>query len=147
MNFSSLELLPLVREVDCDRLRWRATGVGMAKILIVDDEPLITAMLEDWLSELGHDVVGPAHDLAKALELAKSEVDAAIVDVSLGKDNAYPLVEALVARGLPLALATGHGRDGIDPRYRTQSTLRKPFDFAAFQRIVDDIMARSSAST
>ena len=50
----------------------------MAKILIVDDEPLITAMLEDWLSELGHDVVGPAHNLAKALELAESEIDAAI---------------------------------------------------------------------
>ena len=108
----------------------------MAKILIVDDEPLITAMLEDWLSELGHDVVGPAHNLAKALELAESEIDAAIVDVSLGKDNAYPLVEALVARGLPLALATGHGQDGIDPRYRTQSTLRKPF-----------ILLRSSASS
>jgi DNA-binding response OmpR family regulator len=119
----------------------------MAKILIVDDEPLITAMLEDWLSELGHDVVGPAHNLAKALELAKSEMDAAIVDVSLGKDNAYPLVEALMARGLPLALATGHGQDGIDPRYRTQSTLRKPFDFAAFQRTIKDIMARSNAGT
>ena len=65
----------------------------MAKILIVDDEPLITAMLEDWLSEMGHDVVGPAHNLANALELAKSEMDAAIVDVSLGQDNAYPLVD------------------------------------------------------
>jgi len=119
----------------------------MAKILVVDDEPLITAMLEDWLSELGHDVVGPAHNLAKALELAKSEMDAAIVDVSLGKDNAYPLVDALIARGLPLALATGHGHDGIDPRYRTQSTLRKPFDFAAFQRTIDDIMARGCVST
>ena len=31
----------------------------MARILIVDDEPLITAMLEDWLSELGDSVVGP----------------------------------------------------------------------------------------
>jgi CheY-like chemotaxis protein len=30
----------------------------MAKLLIVDDEPLITAMTEDWLSELGHLVVG-----------------------------------------------------------------------------------------
>ena len=119
----------------------------MAKILIVDDEPLITAMLEDWLLELGHDVVGPAHNLAKALELAKSEIDAAIVDVSLGKDKAYPLVEALMARGLPLALATGHGQDGIDPRYRAQSTLRKPFDFAAFQSAINGIVARSSAST
>ena len=119
----------------------------MARILIVDDEPLITAMMEDWLSELGHVAVGPAHNLAMAMQLAESDVDAAIVDVSLGKDNAYPLVEALMARGLPLALATGHGQDGIDPRYRTQSTLRKPFDFAAFQRTINDIMARSSAST
>jgi CheY-like chemotaxis protein len=43
-----------VQQVDYDRFRGHATGVGMAKILIVDDEPLITAMLEDWLSELGH---------------------------------------------------------------------------------------------
>jgi DNA-binding NarL/FixJ family response regulator len=81
----------------------------MAKILIVDDEPLITAMMEDWLSELGHLVVGPAHNLATAMELAASEIDVAIVDVSLGKDNSYPLVEALISRGLPFALATGYG--------------------------------------
>jgi CheY-like chemotaxis protein len=109
MNLSVWSAFRLVRQVDCGRFRWPATGVGMAKILIVDDEPLITAMLEDWLLELGHDVVGPAHNLAKALELAKSEIDAAIVDVSLGKDNAYPLVEALMARGLPLVLATAMG--------------------------------------
>ena len=118
----------------------------MAKILIVDDEPLITAMLEDWLSELGHDVVGPAHNLAKALELAKSEIDAAIVDVSLGNDNSYPLVDALIGRSRPLALATGHGQDGIDPRYRAQSTLRKPFDFATFRRTVDELLEQSRPS-
>jgi CheY-like chemotaxis protein len=113
----------------------------MAKILIVDDEPLITAMVEDWLSELGHVVVGPAHNLAKALELGQSDIDVAIVDVSLGKDNSYPLVDALIAQGLPLALATGHGQDGIDPRYRTQPTLRKPFDFATFRRTIDELIA------
>jgi DNA-binding response OmpR family regulator len=106
----------------------------MARILIVDDEPLITAMMEEWLAEQGHVVVGPAHNLAQALELAHSDLDAAIVDVSLGKDSSYPLLEALIARGLPFALATGHGEEGIDPRYRGQSTLRKPFDFATFGR-------------
>jgi DNA-binding response OmpR family regulator len=74
-----------------------ATEAGMAKILIVGDEPLIADMLEDRLSELGHVVVGAAHNLAKALELAESGIDAAIVDVSLGKDNCYPLVEVLIA--------------------------------------------------
>jgi CheY-like chemotaxis protein len=115
----------------------------MAKILIVDDEPLITAMMDDWLSELGHPVVGPAHNLATALELAASEIDAAIVDVSLGKDNSYPLVEALIARGLPFALATGYGQDGIEPKYRGWLTLRKPFDFATFRRTITELIAKS----
>jgi CheY-like chemotaxis protein len=115
----------------------------MVKILIVDDEPLITAMLEDWLSELGHVVVGPAHNLAKALELAESGIDAAIVDVSLGKDNAYPVAEALISRGLPFALATGYGRENIDPRYRARSTLLKPFDFTTFRQTIDDLLAQS----
>ena len=67
-------------------------------------------MLEDWLSELDDIVVGPAHSLARALELADSDIDAAIVDVSLGKDNSCPVLEALIARGLPFALTRGHGQ-------------------------------------
>lgn len=122
-----------------------ATEGGMAKILLVDDEPLIAAMLEDWLSELGHVAVGPAHNLTRALELAKSDMDAAIVDVSLGDGNSYPLVEVLIARGLPFALATGHGQEGIDPRYRAQSMLTKPFDFAAFRRTVGELIAQRGA--
>jgi DNA-binding NtrC family response regulator len=119
-----------------------AIGDGMARILIVDDEPLITAMVEEWLSDLGHFPVGPAYNLAAGLKLAESDIDAAIVDVSLGKDNCYPLLEALSARGLPFALATGHGPDGVEPRYREQATLMKPFDFAAFSRTVDQLIAQ-----
>jgi DNA-binding NtrC family response regulator len=116
----------------------------MAKILIVDDEPLITALMEDWLSELGHEVIGPAHNLARALALADSDIDAAIVDVTLGKDNSYPLVDVLIGRDLPFALATGHGQDGIDPKHRGRSILRKPFDFATFHRTIDELVAKNS---
>ena len=73
--------------------------------------------------------------------LAESDVDAAIVDVSLGRDNSYPLADALSARGRPFALATGYGRDGIEPKYRGRRTLRKPFEFAAFRRAIDELMA------
>jgi CheY-like chemotaxis protein len=117
----------------------------MARILIVDDEPLIADMVGEWLSELGHVVVGPAHDLARALELARSDVDAAIVDVSLGKDKSYPLADALIARGLPFALATGYGRDDVEPKYREQATLMKPFEFAAFRGAVDQLIAERGA--
>jgi CheY-like chemotaxis protein len=117
----------------------------MARILIVDDEPLISAMTEDWLSELGHIVVGPAHNLAAALKLAETDLDAAIVDVSLGKDLSYPLADALSARGVPFALASGYGPEGIEPRYRARSTLGKPFEFATFRRVVDELLAEGGA--
>ena len=113
----------------------------MARILIVDDEPLITVMMEDWLSELGHVVVGPAYNLAQALELAAADIDAAILDVSLGKDNSYPLADALIARRLPFALATGHGREGLAPKYQDKPTLTKPFEFAAFRGAIDQLIA------
>jgi CheY-like chemotaxis protein len=113
----------------------------MARILVVDDEPLIGAMTGEWLSDLGHVVVGPAYDLSTALKLAETDLDAAIVDVALGKDKSYPLADALSARGVPFALATGYGRDGIDPRYRAHSTLGKPFEFASFRRIIDELLA------
>ena len=118
----------------------------MARILVVDDEPLISAMTEDWLSELGHIVVGPAHNLAAALKLAETDLDAAIVDVALGKDRSYPLADALSARGIPFALTTGYGPDGIEPKYRTSTTLGKPFEFAAFRRVVDELLAQSRST-
>lgn len=113
----------------------------MAKILVVDDEPLISAMMEEWLSELGHQVVGPAHNLAQALELGKSDIDAAIVDISLGDDNSYPLLDALIACGLPFALATGYGQAGVERKYRDRPTLDKPFGFEAFRGAIDNLMA------
>jgi CheY-like chemotaxis protein len=117
----------------------------MAKILVVDDEPLISAMTEEWLSELGHVVVGPAHNLATAMALAGAEIDAAIVDVSLGRDKSYPLADALSARGVPFALATGYGQDGIEPKYRVYSTLSKPYEFATFRRLVDQLLAEGGS--
>jgi len=113
----------------------------MARILVVDDEPLISAMTEEWLSELGHIVVGPAHNLAAALKLAEMDLDAAIVDVALGKDKSYPLADALSARGVPFALMSGYGQDGIEPRYRARSTLGKPFEYATFRRVIDQLLA------
>jgi DNA-binding response OmpR family regulator len=119
----------------------------MARILVVDDEPLISAMTEDWLSELGHVVVGPAYNLAAALKLAETDLDAAIVDVSLGHEKSYPLADALSARGVPFALATGYGPEGIEPKYRTGSTLGKPYEFATFRRVIDELLAQSRSTS
>ncbi len=113
----------------------------MAHILLVEDEPLVSVVAEEWLMELGHVVVGPAADLASALELAKAPIDAAIVDVSLGRQTGYPLAAVLAARGIPFVFATGYGQDGIVPAWRGRPTLLKPFEFGAFQTAVEGLLA------
>ena len=45
----------------------------MRRILVVDDEPLVAMMVEDWLAELGFQPVGPANSVASALRFASEE--------------------------------------------------------------------------
>ncbi len=114
----------------------------MARILIVDDEPLIALLAEEWLGELGHTVVGPAHDLRSGLDLARTSIDAAIIDVTLGKDTAFPIAEILTAKNVPFAFATGHGRAALNGNYDSAEILSKPFQFQAFRGTVDLMLKR-----
>ena len=82
----------------------------MARILIVDDEPLISAMTEEWLSELGHVVVGPAHNLAAALKLAEMDWTRRLSTCRSARTMPIRSPTLLSARGVPFALATGYGR-------------------------------------
>lgn len=80
------------------------------RILLVEDEPLIAMMAEDMLSDLGAEVVGPAHSLGAALELAEREgFDAAVLDINLQGETSDAVAEVLRRRGLPFLFATGYG--------------------------------------
>lgn len=113
-------------------------GSSKLKVLVVEDEALIAMLLEDWLQELGCEPVGPAVALEEALDLiATRSLDAAIIDVSLGGGReSYPAAEALKARAVPFAFATGHHSGVVDERFPGTPVLTKPYDFAAVKRIV-----------
>lgn len=113
----------------------------MARILIVDDEPLIAMLAGDWLDELGHETVGPALSLAEALALADGDFDAAILDVSLGADTSFALADRLMARGVPFAFATGYVADDGELGRGAVARLPKPFEFAAFRAVVGALLA------
>ncbi len=80
----------------------------MARILVIDDEPLIAMAVSDWLADLGHEVVGPAVDLAGALALVEQPIEAAILDVTLGKDDSSPVAQRLIDKKIPFVVASGH---------------------------------------
>ena len=101
---------------------------GGLRVLLVEDENLVAMLLEDMLAELGHSVVGPVARLKKALEMAQHEaIDLAILDVNINGEQAYPVAEALAARGIPFVFSTGYGERGLPPQYRGHPTLQKPF--------------------
>ncbi len=95
-------------------------------------------MLEEWLTELGCETVGPAYSLSAALELLEHETpDGAILDVSLGNnENSYPVAKVILERGIPFALATGHDAGNLDARYMPELVLSKPFDYASVKAVV-----------
>lgn len=100
------------------------------RVLVVEDEILIALETEQMLGCLGCIVIGPVPSVARALALLEGEEpDFAILDVNLGSERSTPIAEALRARGVPFALATGYNdRQLPEAAFRDAPHLGKPLD-------------------
>jgi len=99
------------------------------RVLVVEDEMMIAMLVEDMLAELGCAVVGPAHALDDALELARTEhgLDVAVLDVNLGGQPVFAVADALREKGVPAIFSTGYGDAGLREIDRGSQVLQKPF--------------------
>jgi DNA-binding response OmpR family regulator len=96
------------------------------RILLVEDEAIVSMVLEDMLTELGCEVVGPASDLEQALEMLEADsFDAVVLDLNLNGLPSYPVADALAQRGVPFLFSTGY--DNLKNGYRNLPTLQKPY--------------------
>ncbi len=118
----------------------------MPRILVVDDEPLISMLVEGWLAELGCDVVGPARSVEEGLDLADDgQLDGAILDVNLAGENSYSVANALQEKGVPFAFATGDGSLDANSGFDDPILLAKPFNFDGVKAVLDKLLASSRA--
>jgi CheY-like chemotaxis protein len=121
---------------------WKREADMRLRILVVEDEMTIALLIEDMLSELGHDVVDLAMRLPQAVELArKTEFDLAILDVNLDGRKSFPVADILLERGIPFAFATGYGAAGIEPAYAGRPVLTKPFLLDDLKATIDRLAA------
>lgn len=82
------------------------------KILIVEDDGMISMLLEDIIDALGRDVAACVSSVDSALAfLEKNRPVAAIVDLCLGEEVSYPVMDRLRELDIPLAVASGYGGD------------------------------------
>jgi CheY-like chemotaxis protein len=100
------------------------------RLLVVEDEALISMDLECILEELGHRVLGLAANNAQALALLDrhaDDIDGAVVDVNLGGSSSAPVAEALRARGIPFIVASGYEREELQRLGFSEKGVNKPY--------------------
>ena len=115
------------------------------RVLVVEDEMMVSLLLEDMLGDMGCLVVGPASRLDEAVELAGSaEIDCAVLDVNLAGQPIFPLADILREKGCPFAFATGYGDAGLREVDRGALVLQKPFREGDLARVLGELRAKVS---
>ena len=113
------------------------------RVLGVEDEAIISFLLEDMLAELGASEVRPAASVAVALSRIDTwKPDLAVLDVNLGGERAYPIAERLEAEGVPFLFTTGYGKSGLDARWAGKAVVQKPFTAPLMAEALRNLLGR-----
>lgn len=97
-------------------------------VLVVEDETIVSLLVESMLAELGCYDVWYASGVEESLALLDERTpDAAVLDVNLSGELAYPIAHRLADAGVPFVFATGYGASGIHEDWAGQPVVQKPF--------------------
>lgn len=111
----------------------------LMRILIAEDEQLVTRLLRTVLEQAGYEV-RDVRTVAEAVAALRDEdIRLLLLDLHLADGTGLRVLDALaeLRRQLPVVLMTGEEVDLEDPRARLVSAvLRKPFDVAELQEAV-----------
>src|SRR6478736_4023595 len=111
------------------------------RVLLVEDEPLVSMMLADMLAAFGHKVDGPYNRFSDAMLAAKSNnLQAGILDVNLGGEKTYAVADILTNRKIPFAFVTGYGPDSIVSAFSHAPVLQKPIEAAKLHALLQQIV-------
>jgi CheY-like chemotaxis protein len=104
-----------------------------ARVLVVEDEAMLSLNLETMLLDMGCVVAGTADKIDDALQIARtSQFDVALLDVNLGGKRVDPVAEAIRARGTPIVFITGYGKTAA-----SGLVLEKPYSAAGLERMLN----------
>jgi DNA-binding response OmpR family regulator len=98
------------------------------KVLLVEDEVIVSMLTENMLANLGYEVSLSAASLESGLRAAaEGDFDIAVLDVNLRGKLSFPIADVLAERGVPFVFVSGYSSTGIETRYAQIPALQKPF--------------------
>jgi CheY-like chemotaxis protein len=108
------------------------TGSGALdglRVMVVEDEMLVSLLIEDMLADQGCIVVGPFSEVKLAQAAARSEaLDLAVLDVNVKGMRTYPVAEELDRRGVPFVFLSGYGETAIPADRPNWKVCSKPLN-------------------
>lgn len=112
------------------------------RILVVEDSPVVAEACDGMLRDMGVDVVGPATNMAAALQMAGEEpLDAAVVDINIRGGKAFPVLRILHGRGVPFVLTSGYADWSMPEEWREQPRLAKPYTPNQLRESLTELLA------
>ena len=117
------------------------------RVLVIEDEPLITMEIESVIDSLGHQIVGPfAHINEASAAAKKTDFDCAILDVNIRGGNTYEIADLLIERSCPFVIASGYSDWSIPDHLLVRKRLTKPYGstqlVAELRLLESEVMAR-----
>jgi CheY-like chemotaxis protein len=120
-----------------------ASRFAGVRILLVEDETIVSFLIEDMLKELGCANVWHASGVDQAIAiLSNRQPDAAVLDVNLAGQPGYAVAEHLEAAGIPFLFATGYGPCGIPQQWASKPTIQKPFRYQTLASALASLLGR-----
>jgi CheY-like chemotaxis protein len=121
---------------------------GIRSILIVEDEGLVSMMMEDLVREMGVRRVHVCADLQLATQIAESgELDCAVLDLRVRGGESGAVADILASRGIPFIFSTAGLLDAIPARHRFRPVISKPFNEDDFKLLLLDAWTESRRKT
>lgn len=111
------------------------------RILVVEDDFLVSLTTTDMLESIGCEIVGPAARLTAALQLVQSEsLDAAILDINISGEMIWPVAEELQRRGVPFLFLSAYPQLSVVPKFfEAIARLEKPLEKSRLLNQLDAI--------
>jgi DNA-binding response OmpR family regulator len=135
--------------------RLRTGGVSTAnnqsaRILIVEDDPIMKQMVGDYLEQHNMRVVSASGRQEMVQHFAAGEPDLVILDLRLGQEEGFDLLREIRSRSdVPIIITTGDRRDEIDRvvglELGADDYITKPFSLRELLARIRAVLRRQEA--
>lgn len=125
-----------------------------ARILILEDDPLLAMDLEDFMLSIGAQVVGPVSSVEQALQAVdgglpgqagNGGIDGAVLDLNLRGTYSYPVIDRLRQAGIPFVVCSGYAElPETRKRLEGVALLPKPCDLNKLQVLLSGEIVKAS---